>query len=123
MKKDIESRAEIEFLVNTFYNTILEEKIIAHFFTDVAKLNFEAHLPKMYDFWEGILLGTSNYRGNPMLTHLELDKKQKIEKAHFQYWINLWTKTIQENFEGEKANEAIKRATYISDLMMFKIKV
>lgn len=50
MKKDIESRACIENLVNTFYQKVKEDELIAFFFDEVAQLNWEKHLPKMYDF-------------------------------------------------------------------------
>ena len=51
-KKDILSRADIELLVNRFYDKVKEDAILGYLFNDVAKTNWQVHLPKMYDFWK-----------------------------------------------------------------------
>ena len=61
MKTDIKNRADIEKLVNVFYEKVKKDATIGYFFTDVAKVNWEFHLPKMYDFFENILLSSGNY--------------------------------------------------------------
>ena len=48
MKKDIENREDIILLVNTFYNSVKENKTLGYIFNDVAKIEWESHLPKMY---------------------------------------------------------------------------
>ena len=64
---DIESKDDIILLVNEFYTKIQIDPIIGYIFTDVAKLDWNVHLPKMYSFWESILFGTGSYKGNPMV--------------------------------------------------------
>ncbi len=56
MKKDIKNREDIVQLVNAFYKAVIADEKIGYLFNDVAKVNWELHLPKMYDFWENILL-------------------------------------------------------------------
>jgi len=75
----------------------------------------------MYNFWDSILFGTMNYKGNPMIKHIEMNKKENLHKEHFDQWMKLWRETIDELFVGEKANEAKKRATSIAQLMQYKI--
>ena len=73
MKKDIDNRADIIALVDTFYQNVALNKQIGPIFTDIAKVDWSHHLPKMYDFWESILFGKAIYKGNPMLSHFALN--------------------------------------------------
>jgi len=120
MKTDIRNRKDIEKLVNTFYNKIKTDAVIGYLFTDVARVNWEVHLPKMYDFWENILFCTGNYNGNPMMRHKELHEKSPMTEAHFKHWTALFTDTVDRLFEGSKAEEIKSRAINISLVMMYK---
>lgn len=122
MKKDITTREDIETLVNLFYEAAKKDAVIGYFFTDVVALDFDKHLPVMYDFWESALLGTLTYKGNPMTVHINLDKKEPIQHGHFDRWLVLFVKTIELNFEGEKAQEAKAKATNIRHLMQYKVE-
>ena len=108
MKTDIKNRNDIEKLINTFYNKIKTDTKIGYFFTDVAKVNWEEHLPKMYDFWENVMFSNGNYTGNPMTKHKELHQKSEMKEAHFQHWNALFNATVDELFTGEKAEEIKK---------------
>jgi hemoglobin len=120
MKTDIRNRKDIEKLVNAFYESVKKDAVIGYLFTDVAKVNWELHLPRMYDFWENILFYTANYEGNPMARHKELHQKSAMNKGHFQQWNTLFTQTVDSLFEGKKAEEIKNRALNISDMMMYK---
>jgi hemoglobin len=120
MKTDIRNRKDIEKLVNAFYEKIKSDDTIGYLFNDVAHVNWELHLPKMYDFWENILFYTANYEGNPMEKHKELHGKSTMTKAHFQHWIAVFNKTVDSLFEGSKAEEIKKRAINIATAMMYK---
>ncbi|TXI31567.1 MAG: group III truncated hemoglobin [Niabella sp.] len=66
MKKDITNRYDIEKVVNLFYEKVKTDKLIGHFFTEVVKVNWRIHLPKMVSFWENVLLYSGNYEGSPL---------------------------------------------------------
>lgn len=119
--RDIQNRADIEILINEFYKKILKDEVVGFIFTDVVKLNWEVHIPIIYDFWETILLGEIKYKGNPMIKHLELSRKERLKKEHFDQWFQLWEETIRSMFEGSKSDEAIERAKSIGALMLHKI--
>ena len=104
MKKDIENIEDIKLLVDSFYKKVIPDKTIGYFFTEVVKFDWEVHLPIMYSFWDSILFGTMNYKGNPMIKHIEMNKKENLHKEHFDQWMKLWGETIDELFVGEKAN-------------------
>ncbi|SFE20921.1 group III truncated hemoglobin [Flavobacterium xueshanense] len=120
MKTDLKNRNDIEKLINTFYGKIKTDAKIGYFFTDVAKVNWEDHLPKMYDFWENIMFSNGNYAGNPMTKHKELHQKSEMEEAHFQHWNALFNATVDELYTGEKAEEIKQRAMNISAVLMYK---
>ncbi|MGC4129881.1 MAG: group III truncated hemoglobin [Bergeyella sp.] len=119
--KPLETRKDIELLVNNFYKKVEKDEAIGFFFTEIASVDWNLHLPKMYDFWETLLLGNSSYKGNPMTVHFGINHMSAIEPHHFQHWLKLWTETVQENFEGELAEQAIYKASNIANLMSFKM--
>jgi len=120
-KPDIKSREEIKILVDSFYKKVLEDNIIKHFFIDVVDVNWGKHMPTMYDFWESTLLNSRSYSGNPMSAHLKLNDKHKMTKVHFDQWLELFIDTIDENFEGNIAEQAKIRAQSIAVVIQSKI--
>ena len=121
MKKDIENRKDIQSLVDGFYEKVKADTLIGFIFNDVMKVNWEKHLPVMYDFWENMLFYTGGYVGNPMEIHRKLNQVTPLSTEHFQRWIHLFTSTVDELFEGEKASLAKQRATSIAEFMQIKI--
>lgn len=95
--------------------------MIGTFFTTVVTLDLTLHLPRIIDFWAGILLDSQNYQGNPMIKHIELSKKKKLEKKHFDRWLSIWSATIDELFCGTIADQAKEKAAQIATLMLYKI--
>jgi len=120
-KHDIENRGDIEKLINSFYDKVKRDEVIGFIFNDVAKVNWEKHLPVMYGFWESIIFFKNTYSGNPMLVHLHLNEIIKLRKEHFERWLQLFTNTVDELFEGEKAALAKEKAISIATIMKTKI--
>lgn len=120
-KTDIATRADIEQLVNTFYEKVKADADIGYFFTAVMHVDWDVHLPKMYDFWENLLFYTGNYTGNPMLVHRKVNAHAPISAAHFGQWLTLFNATVDELFEGERADLVKARALNIATVMQLKI--
>ena len=121
-KKDIASEADIHILIDTFYEKVIVDPIIGFIFTEVIQLSWEKHIPIMYSFWGSILLDKHTYTGNPMLKHIDLDKKIALTPAHFDRWLQLWEENVTAHFAGAIADEAIKRARMIAPLMLHKVE-
>lgn len=119
--KKLESHEDIEHLINSFYAKVVKDEMIGFFFNDVAKVDWDKHLPKMYAFWKSVLFGQMTYKGNPMGAHFPINEIQAMEQKHFDRWLHLWTITIEENFKGENADTAIYKAENIARLMAFKM--
>ncbi|WP_106792531.1 group III truncated hemoglobin [Aquimarina sp. Aq78] len=120
--KDITSRQDIEFLMNAFYKDAFADPAIGIFFTKIAKINLEEHIPEITDFWEQQLFRTGNYKKNVMQIHKNLSSKKKLEKIHFDTWLSLFHKTVDRNFKGEKAHLIKTRALSIVTIMQLKIE-
>lgn len=122
MKKDIADSNDIQLLVNSFYNKVKEDAVIGYFFSQVIPVNWEAHLPRMYSFWETVLLGQASYKGNPVIKHIAINEKQTLQEEHFNRWLALWQQTIDELFEGTVAESAKKKPEQMKMIMMSKMQ-
>lgn len=121
IRKDIENREDISNLVNRFYEKVRQDDLIAHLSRHHGSREWERHLPLMYTFWENILFYTGGYGGNPMAVHDRLHRQYPLNKAHFNRWLELFTATVDELFEGEKARLARQRAEAIASMMQSRI--
>jgi hemoglobin len=122
MKSDIKDRQDIELLVNKFYEKVRDNPVLGYIFDDVANIQWENHLPKMYSFWASILLGEQSFSGNPIPKHIALSKITTMTEIEFSEWLRLFTLTVDELFLGENSNEAKIRASNIARLMLHKIQ-
>jgi len=114
IKKDIQTQEDIQRLVQSFYDRVNKDEMLAPVF---AHVNWPAHLPIMYSFWGSMLLGEGTYRGNPLQRHLHLD----IHQRHFSAWLALWHKTIDDLFAGAIAEEAKLRGSAIAEVFQHRM--
>ena len=99
-RHDITTRADIERLVDTFYERVRADEILAPIFDDVAHTDWARHLPKMYDFWETVLFGASAYRGQPIGIHVQLATRVALGQREFGRWLALFVDTVDAAFLG-----------------------
>jgi hemoglobin len=118
---DIQSRSDIELLMITFYEKVKKDDTIGFIFNDIARVNWEHHIPIICDFWETLLLDAASYKKNAMEVHYILNRKVAFEEKHFQCWLKLFFETVDELFTGPIAATAKKKAKSIADLMLFKM--
>lgn len=120
--RTIDSREQVEFLVDKFYNEVRQDDLLNPVFEKIIGDRWDHHLDKMYQFWETILFDTIGYKGSPVRKHLELDDTTPLHQDLFNRWILLWEKTVDKHFTGDRALEAKKRAQYMAMLMNYKIQ-
>lgn len=113
-RHDIADRADCEQLVRAFYERALTDPIIGFIFTDVARLDLEAHLPVISSFWETILLGAQSYGGGAFAPHVRLHAQVGLRPGHFQRWLLLWRTTVDELFAGPRAELAKAHAERVA---------
>jgi hemoglobin len=111
---DIETREDCERLVRAFYGRALTDPMIGYLFVDIAKLDLEAHVPEITDFWETILLGAQSYSGGAFRPHAALNAKVRLRSGHFERWLTLWRATVDELFAGPRAELAKSHAQRVA---------
>jgi len=104
--REIKNEADVHELVQTFYQKVLDDDVLAPFF---QHLNFEEHLPKMEFFWRFVLLDEPGYTTSVTDKHMHM----RLKEEHFKRWLFLFNQTLDELFVGEKVELAKQRAAII----------
>ncbi len=107
---DIATEADVRVLVDEFYNAIRGDALLNPIFTEVAQVDWSHHLPKMYAFWNGQILGKPGYVGAPFVAHVKLP----VTREHFQRWLELFQATVDRLFAGPGAKRAKDSAASIA---------
>jgi hemoglobin len=110
----IADRMSVKILVDLFYHKVRQDDLLAPVFQHV---DWEGHLPIMYNFWCSLLLGDRSYQGSPFDKHLSL----KLQSNHFERWLQLFEATVDENFTGDNASEGKQRARQIATVWQAKL--
>ena len=109
---------DIKLLVDTFYERIRENELLGPIFNERMQERWPIHLEKMYKFWQTVLLQEHTYYGSPFPPHAKLP----VSPEHFERWLSLWRTTVDDVFEGPKADEAKWRGQAMADMFMAKIE-
>ena len=119
---DIVSRADIERLVDAFYASVRADTLLGPIFDDVAHTDWDAHLPKMYDFWSAVLFGEPGFQGDPLGVHKALARRTPLGAAEFGRWLSLFHATLDSLFDGPVADHARVRAARIAGVMQSHVR-
>ena len=111
--KDIETYEDCLMLIRKFYDKLLVDKDISHFF---IHLDLDKHIPKVVDFWAFALIDKPGYQNNMMTAHAHLN----LKATDFERWLELFHETVREHFSGERAQTAIDRSNLIAWTMRSK---
>lgn len=122
MPEDLRDRSDVARLVEAFYRRAFADELIGPIFTDVARMDLAHHLPIMCDFWETVLFRTGRYRRNALAVHLALNARFPLEAEHFERWLELWTQTVDERHEGERAELAKLQASRIAGSLLTRTR-
>jgi hemoglobin len=103
------SEAEISTLVDTFYAKVRLDPDIGPIFNAIVG-DWPHHLATLKDFWSTVMLTTGRYKGDPMMTHLQLP----LDPDHFSRWLDLFTETANEILPPNHAAEIIAKSHRIA---------
>jgi len=117
-RQEILTLDDIKLLVDTFYQRIQTDELLGPIFNERIQDRWPIHLDKMYRFWQTVLLEEYTYDGRPFPPHAQLP----VGSEHFEQWLALFTKTVDELFSGDKATEAKWRANKMAIMFMAKIE-
>lgn len=114
--KTIESPSDLELLIETFYGKVLKDPLLLPFF---QHFDLQGHIPRMIQFWSFALLDEPGYSGSVIEKHLRMH----LKKEHFDRWVDLFEKSLDELFTGEKVTLAKQKVAVIRWTMEAKINV
>ena len=120
-RSDILSRPDIEWLVNVFYSKVRADEAQGLVFDGVAMVNWEAHLPKLYDFWDTVLFRAGTFRGNPIAAHIKLVQQADLSWPKFERWLELFRLSVEQLFAGENADHIVRCAEDMARVIHSKI--
>jgi hemoglobin len=104
------TEAQISTLVEAFYAKVRRDPDIGPIFNAIVG-DWPHHLATLKDFWSTVLLTTGRYKGDPMMTHLQLP----LDPEHFERWLQLFTETAKEVLPKPVAETAILKAMRIAE--------
>ena len=108
----------MKVLINHFYQRLLADEDMAPFFEEVDLID---HMPILYDFWESVLFQVGKYKRNTFQKHLELHTEKPIRAEHFERWVTHFVESVNESFEGPKAEHAKNTARSVATIIKTKI--
>ena len=117
---DIRTSEDVRLMVDAFYIKVRQDPILGVIFDQMAQVDWEEHLPLMYQFWETILLHREGYKGDPIEAHVRLDAEMRydhntgLEAIDFERWLFLFRETVDEMFAGRRSEMAKRGATRMS---------
>ena len=118
MKNDISDINAIRSLVDSFYDKVRKDTLLAPIFNNVIGEKWPEHLAKLYRFWQTVLLDQHSYEGSPFVPHSRLP----ISEEHFERWLHLFRETVDELFEGEKAIRAKWQGERMAEMFLSKLR-
>lgn len=117
MKTDINNFEDIVWFVDSFYSKVQSDDLIGPIFNAVIE-DWGPHLEKLYKFWNAVLFGIPGFTGNPFARHAPLS----LNREHFDRWLLLFNRTIDEKYEGIMATQTKKKAEMMAEMFISKIQ-
>ena len=117
-KRDIEVKADVEQVVNTQYNLLINDPETKEIFSHLV---LEEHLPRIYNFWCFVLQinpEVNKYTGGVFEPHTKLN----MQASHFDVWLG-HLKTCLAPYEGPKATEWWEKANQQALLFKYKLGI
>ena len=116
---DIQNRADITLLVNSFYERVHTEPNLAPIF-EMPQEDFQNHTIRVVNFWENWLFQTGSYTGGMMWVHLQANQTHRLTTERFEQWLALWFLTTDALFAGKNADFVKNKALEIGEIMNVK---
>ena len=112
---DIRTEADINTLINSFYEKVGLDELLGPLFRADAQVNWPQPIVTMRAFWKRVLLNTGGQDGWPFPSSVVLP----TQGEYFQRWRELFMAAVEANFTGPiaetakaKAQDVVRRFEY-----------
>jgi len=114
--RDLDNPDEITEMVRRFYQDVAQDDLLGPLFNDVARVDWNEHLPKLTRFWCRALLGIEGYAGNPFRSHALVNDRSPLTMDHFDRWLQLFQDAVELGWTGPHADRALALARQVADV-------
>jgi hemoglobin len=114
--RDITDRHDIEVLVRNFYRDAAMDDLLGPVF-EAARVNWNAHIATLIDFWAWQLLGEPGYDGHPLRAHEPVHARTPLAHSLYERWVELFCGTVDASFRGPIAELAKGRGRKMASAM------
>ncbi len=121
LRGDLDTRADIHDLVVAFYREIVFDDLLAPVFTEVAEVDWAAHIPKLIDYWCRVLFNDPGYDGSILAAHQHVHDLHPFTPELFDRWLGLWVETIDARWCGPTAEAAKTHADRIATALAHRL--
>lgn len=97
---DVETPADVEAIVRRFYGDVAQDHLLGPVFEDVARVDWNAHIPRLVAFWCRYLFKQPGFEGDPHQRHLETHEQHPFTPELFWRWLDLFHQTLDEQWAG-----------------------
>ena len=118
--KDISTRADLRLLIDTFYDSVLNDPLMRPVFEDSLP-HWNHHKERVVNFWENWLFQTGSYDGGMMWKHSARHQTQPMTTERFERWLAYWMTTVDQLFAGENAEFVKTKALEIGKVLHHKL--
>lgn len=121
---DIETREDILLIMREFYDKLLTDDEINFYFTQITQVDqhLEHHFEILATFWEQSIFMKGGYSNNMFQIHKELHEKVAFQKKHFDVWLNHLYSSIDQHFNGKRAEQMKTNALSMATIMQIKFR-
>jgi hemoglobin len=120
-RPDLAGRTDIVLLVDRFYDRVRADARLGPVFDDIARVDWDSHLPKLYDFWDTVLFRANTFRGNPIVAHARLIPASPMGRDLFAHWLQLFRETVEALFDGPNAEHIVRCAEDMASVIHQRI--
>jgi|GEM_PF-786478 len=108
--RDIDTRAEVAEFVERMYRDISQDDLLHHHFETIAKVNWQAHMLMVTDFWSGILFDEEHDDANTVIeAHRGLHDTSAFTVAMFERWLEIFDTSLDGGWIGPNTEQIRKR--------------
>ena len=115
------TKLDIQKLIINFYSRINKDELLSPIFNDIAKVDWDVHIPLLCKFWNNIMLKTNDYFGNALMKHVELGNLVEVEEKHFVRWLSLFQQEVNKHLPVDKAEEVFNKALQIAKSLRYRM--
>lgn len=119
---DLDTRSQIHDLVIDFYREVALDELLGPVFADVAEVDWAEHIPRLIDYWCGVLLREPGYDGHILAAHERVHELDPFGSELFDRWYALFAAAVDTSWQGPMADRAKAHARQVAGILSRRLR-